>query len=397
MDGLELLDRWRSLAGAATGCHAPCVTHSVFAHPLRYTRFISARFEVFHDAKSPRGGGIRPVSITLHIGTHKTGTTTIQRFASKHRRKLRMRGTWYPGLDLVGAKKHYAHHAVSHALADVERGGMDREMAERWCAEVRRKSLEFDRVFISAEPMYRHTVGNVSETDASYWDGRRAYVERVAQHLGTEDVEVVVVVRRQDAFAQSLYNEHVKVTRYRESFEQFVDEKRPLLDYDRQLGVWSEFFDKVRAFVFADLIETPGLVSNFFDAVGIGIGNLPSVESQNESMPLPLVEFKRQMNGTRISLEQLHSLAEQLLDPDFVKRAKLKLPKLAWASPERLLELLTSFEEGNERVRRNYTSLSRVSLFPSSSMRDLPVFEGLEEQQWQRIVGTLLAQQLPQK
>ena len=32
------------------------------------------------------------MTIILHIGTHKTGTTTIQRFADLNRKELRRRG-----------------------------------------------------------------------------------------------------------------------------------------------------------------------------------------------------------------------------------------------------------------------------------------------------------------
>ena len=57
------------------------------------------------------------VKIFVHIGTHKTGTTSIQKFARSNEEKLKMKGFFYPGYSILGKKEHYGHHHIAHALA----------------------------------------------------------------------------------------------------------------------------------------------------------------------------------------------------------------------------------------------------------------------------------------
>ena len=56
--------------------------------------------------------------IFIHVGTQKTGTTSLQKFAAEHRTELRARGLWYPSYREMGLFGHYAHHDFAHALAD---------------------------------------------------------------------------------------------------------------------------------------------------------------------------------------------------------------------------------------------------------------------------------------
>jgi len=46
------------------------------------------------------------MTLIVHIGSHKTGTTAIQRFAASHRATLRERGLWYPSYEEIGRPEH---------------------------------------------------------------------------------------------------------------------------------------------------------------------------------------------------------------------------------------------------------------------------------------------------
>ena len=54
----------------------------------------------------------------LHVGTHKTGTTSIQKYCRKNEDVLKEESILYPNFDVIGKPKRYAHHEVAHALAD---------------------------------------------------------------------------------------------------------------------------------------------------------------------------------------------------------------------------------------------------------------------------------------
>ena len=46
------------------------------------------------------------VDLVLHIGTEKTGTTSIQEFLKKNRDKLRKKGVYIPQSPMVGNGNH---------------------------------------------------------------------------------------------------------------------------------------------------------------------------------------------------------------------------------------------------------------------------------------------------
>ena len=127
------------------------------------------------------------MTLVLHIGSHKTGTTAVQRFAAAHRAILRERGLWYPSYDEIGLPEHYAHHHFAHAIADAARGKFDIGDAERFSAAVRRGRRKGETVLLSAEPIYRHVLKGPDD----YWAQREAYVARLKEMIGTDDATVL--------------------------------------------------------------------------------------------------------------------------------------------------------------------------------------------------------------
>lgn len=161
--------------------------------------------------------------LILHVGTHKTGTTSIQRALALHRRRLRERGIRYPDYTGIGLPSHYAHIGVANALAE-QHPQISAEDAVRFFEFVRGQVGDYSATIISAEPMYRQTLGAVAPQSApdaaAYWEMRDAYIARLRALTGP--AEIVLVVRRQDEFAESMYQEHVKVTRYSGSFQTYL-------------------------------------------------------------------------------------------------------------------------------------------------------------------------------
>ena len=181
------------------------------------------------------------MTVIVHIGSHKTGTTTIQRFAASHRAALRERGLWYPSYEEIGLSGHYGHHDFAHAIAGIEDRLSARD-AERFADLIRKGIRPGETALISAEPIYRHLLPQ----DAEYWPGRRGYAERLKEVIGVEDATILCVFRRQDSFARSLYQEKIKSRKYVESFRQFLVNQRYEFEYHRQLTLFREVFGKVR-------------------------------------------------------------------------------------------------------------------------------------------------------
>lgn len=327
------------------------------------------------------------MTVVLHIGTHKTGTTAIQRFAAANRAKLRSRGLWYPSYDEIRLFVHYGHHHVAHALANENGNRLSIEDTRRFVDHVLAKRRPGETLLISAEPFYRH----VLPAEGGYWAERKAYVDRVREFFPGDDIKVLAIVRRQDTFARSLYQERIKVTKFRQTFPEFIADRHPF-EYYEHLRLFEEAFGTVDVLLYEDLAAA-GLINAFFGHLGIDVANITGRPSANPSLPIELVEFKRILNGTSLSSERLKEIGVLLLDK--AERAKsIERGKLDWLSVDEMVAFYESFGETNERLRAAYLPARPAPLFPPyarPATDAVPaVYEGMSASRFANIAAELL-------
>lgn len=317
--------------------------------------------------------------LLLHIGTHKTGTTSIQRFCVANRDTLRANGVWYPPADVGGFPSHYAHHRIAHAIAgrdDVH----DRDDAAEFFDRVRSKARDDETVLISAEPLYRHMLpdptgrGGQQALSADESDTRfRNYAAAVRDCLGDFDVTVLVMVRRQDLFLESLYAEQVMSTGFTRTIERFATQRRALLDYDARLDGWADAFgeDAISLRVFESSKLAAPIEQVFVEWLGVEwTDQFQFGERHNVTPSRTFVEFKRMMNihGQSVPINNRYRRwVEQLstaLDRDAV-------PDLGryYLQPEDRMDLLAQFSDGNRAVARRF--LDTDTLFDDDPAADL--------------------------
>lgn len=297
------------------------------------------------------------MTIFLHIGTHKTGTTTLQRFARKNEQVLAKSGCLYPDYNLIGKKGHYAHHHIAHALAEDENNRLSEKAAKRFIQKVVELSSEYESVLISAEPLYRHYLGQlpVSIDRMAYWDARKQYISKVRDCFGKAEVQIVMTIRQQAGFAMSLYQENIKVRRYSKPFSVFLDEHWYYFEYLKQAEMWKEFFGSVRLLAFESLTKGGKLVENFFKSLdNINIENCIFPERTNESLCPDFLEFKRMMNQTSFSLNELRSLRYFLEENSASWFSEQGKKKKIVVEAETLNKFQASFLEENNKLARIY-------------------------------------------
>jgi len=244
--------------------------------------------------------------LILHIGTHKTATTSIQQFLRRHDTTLAERGVFYPDYSLVGRGGHYAHLGMVNALMGRHKNYSQKD-AEKFFGKVLERSRDFDTTIISAEPFYRHVDNDPGDSPQykpeEYWPLRNAYIAKMRDLFG--EAEVVVVFRRQMDYAQSLYQEHVKVTSYRGTFKEFCKDFWFHFAFADQAEAWNTAFPGLRAMSFDNLLQSGNVVSEFCRLLGLPVEDLDQMPPSNEGMPVDMVVMKRMLHRTPRDREAL--------------------------------------------------------------------------------------------
>jgi hypothetical protein len=204
--------------------------------------------------------------LILHAGTHKTGTTSIQKVLADNRDWLRKRGLIYPkGGSVFGGMPH---HRFSHALTNSKADGA--EQAKRFIDAARAKARPDDTMLISAESIYRHVYGHDrwhGLTGEDYWLGRQRYLAAVADCLKGFDTRVLLFFRESQSFARSLYGEVHKRSVWQGTFDEFLVAYAVWFDYDRQVSAFRSNFSVVDTFSYEEACRD-GLMKTFFFIIG---------------------------------------------------------------------------------------------------------------------------------
>lgn len=240
-------------------------------------------------------------TIYIHIGTEKTGTTSVQSFLTKNADKLSAAGVWYPADQAAPYCGRNGHFPI---VASLVGGWVDFVSPAKSAAkdECLPKFLEDCRlrpektVVISAEHFSSRL--HDSETLATF---RR-------QLLGVFDRAVVIVyVRNQVSLAPSSYSTSVRCGR---ASRLDLDEITPANPYFNALSIldlWASVFgrDNIIAREFeACALRNGDICQDFLGVLGVTGLARESCSRENPSLSLPKLEALRLVNACLTSSEQ---------------------------------------------------------------------------------------------
>jgi hypothetical protein len=238
-------------------------------------------------------------TLFVHIGTHKTGTTSIQAYLSKHAALLLRRGLYVPAIGSVW--EHSGHHNVAWGLRDDPRfkpelGGFNELLLALRAASV-------DRAVISAEDL---------EYLVQYPDRLRQF-ETQLREAGWQP-SYIVFFRRPDHYARSLYCELAGGHGLTLGFSTFIS--HILRDgFFTMWGDWCFYFDyseflrrwreaatgPLQAISYDRAVKHPGLIQAFLEALGVPASGLPvATERFNTRAPVPIPPLQRHLGAYRL-------------------------------------------------------------------------------------------------
>ncbi|HKO19552.1 MAG TPA: hypothetical protein VJU82_11770 [Acidobacteriaceae bacterium] len=307
----------------------------------------------------------------LHIGTEKTGTTSIQRFLDVNRGVLRQNGILFP---TAPGRRNQTQLAVA-AQNDRKRG--DKRLRKKLEIETASDAQVFRERLCNelAEELAASDCSTVimSTEHCSSRLLRPLEVPRLRDLLSPlfSDIRIVVYLRRQDDFLLSTYSTSVK-SGSTEALR-IPGPRMTEAHYDHWvlLSRWAEAFGQdrmiCRRFEKSEL-KGGDVVDDFLDAIGIA-GRPPfrRPAAANESLDASSLEFLRLFNKFVPGSDATRGRLLRLLN------SRPSDGTLVTLDPEELAAFMARFTESNRKVANTYFGGERRDsddpLFPSRSDR----------------------------
>jgi hypothetical protein len=291
-------------------------------------------------------------TLYLHIGYHKTGTSAVQAFMASNAQLLATRGILYPNVGRAGN---------SHALLAISLKKTNISLdAERLYAEL-------------AEESARSNAGKVVISSENFMENIPP--ETVAAQVAKTGLaaRVVVYLRRQDLWLQSLYNEVVRdpSRRYTGSIGNMREVRQGIADYFKVISHWAESFGQENLIVrVLEQEQLPkGLYWDFVNAIGADYHH--DYWTPDDSVNLNvgfsdvLILALRRLNQIAMTrdmyIRMIAAFAEMARHPAYVKEGEYELLSSVEAN-----SILNKFSAGNEQIANQYLKRPSGILFYSA-------------------------------
>jgi hypothetical protein len=292
----------------------------------------------------------------IHIGTPKTGSTSLEKFLYENRGVLKTQGYLYPEETIRG----YGHHDIAYLASGTY---------PRWATPQQRSLSELINS-LRCETGNHNDKKIILSSEIFYLLANPNDVAKVIESLGfqIQDVQTIVYLRRQDEAHQSWYNQKVKAQGYTGNIHDSIKESWELWDYQKSLGPWSKTFGKENIILRA--YETESLIgqdirSDFIHCLGIAIDKLVfSEENINSRLCRDLLEFQRHINTLPISFIKKRKYMNKLIELTNSSKDNDKLSDTPLLSIKQRKEIMNAYDVTNKYVAREYMNTDQ--LFESS-------------------------------
>lgn len=289
--------------------------------------------------------------IYLHIGTPKTGTTTIQKNLSNNINILNKIGYHYPITGLIGN----AHHNIGFDSSAKHNPNLKYSFLTDICQEM--KNSDFKKFIISTETLTWLT---------------KEEVRRLKTVLAEFKTTIVLCLRRQDELFASFWSHQVINALNEKSFVEFYTSflnnrdiekkysKKCIGCFDKLLSNWSEVFGIENIRIYLNDFPKRNLLQHFFSCCDIKFQNLLEEgfikEKQNSSVspPLEILNLIQKIarNCPNISPEIL--LATSKYIQHFTRTNLSKYPKNYILDEPTSIKIMSFYNEVNRNIAKDF-------------------------------------------
>ena len=225
------------------------------------------------------------MTVYVHIGLHKTGTSSIQAFLKRNKPALLSRGYLYPRTGWTAG----GHHNLAYQLLGRKRFSNEAGRLEDLETEI----AQADNVILSSEEFEFLELSQVRAFRAG---------------LGERPVKILVYLRRQDALIASTYAQQVEMGARMKSLRDYARDSlySSRFDFAQLLDRWGSVFgvDAIDVAVVSEETAGARLYDDFLERIGLG-----------EAADLPRPPKRMNESPSAAEVEVIRRAAEQARRP----------------------------------------------------------------------------------
>jgi hypothetical protein len=314
----------------------------------------------------------------IHIGTHKTGTTAIRKAIRSHKKKLGREG-----IRDIGRPLHFKKIRLSESINEEIADFSKKELA----MQIKRESLfGRNKLIISAE----HFCGNV----CTGYDNSQVvaeYLKAITDELPVR-VRIIVYLRRQDNFVQSMYTQLIKEGASFE-FEEYLDDlQKDAFNWERLVNGYAKQFGSeniiLKKYDKEEMQGLHSLVQGFGEIIGSKfLSKNRDSSSSNNGLSPDAVDLLKKINPYLSEFEQgrLRRILENI-------RPKKPFAAYNYFSFTQRNEFLERYTKSNAEIAKRYFNTDRLFAVPERD-HDKIEYDGLTEKDVIRLFAEILGKQ----
>ncbi|WP_157078274.1 hypothetical protein [Sphingobium abikonense] len=259
-------------------------------------------------------------NIFIHVGFHKTGTTSIQVALTQRREFLSKLNYLYPHAGVPDWAK-FGHHLLPWSVFEIEDNLPSLHGYRATFSQSKKRDI-WNRL---RQEIARSDSENVILSSEEFDVCSAAEIENVARQLKGYNIKPVVFVRNLPDLIESLYNTTVVHSSGNRPFVDFQKNQRSRLDVAQFVEDWASVSSdgKVTVLNYDDPMVRRNSVRAFLNAIGIDSSdmNLVSDSRYNESLPIFATELIIHLHQKGVGEDEINRFIDNLRKIDFKDEA----------------------------------------------------------------------------